>query len=93
MTRKFILEIEMDNDAFQNPEAENPEAFYECAEVRKILFRLFDYVLPRDFFFSSSINKLRDSNGNTCGSWRIEECDLSITDASEPMITKAGQKQ
>lgn len=65
---KYLIEIDTDNDAFEDLE-------YELSSIlRKAAKNLFSGIL--DF-------KLRDSNGNTVGSAYLEEDEDEIPELSE----------
>lgn len=56
---KYIIEIEMDNAAFED----------EDCELSRILRQIADTTEERNELYEG---KLRDINGNTCGETRIE---------------------
>jgi hypothetical protein len=89
MTRKFVLEIELENAAF----GRKGDHSICAGELEYILVNLAVRLTKIPGVMLESPLKVLDSNGNTCGGWRIEECESSTTDVKEPTSTKRGRKK
>lgn len=67
---KFQLVVELDNDAFQNP---NDVTVTDCTELRAIIDRLMERQINGDNILVGEKRNVLDTNGNTVGYWKVTE--------------------